>query len=102
MKQVHIVHNNEIKRIILGTPEKHDHLRLLIELANDEILLLPEACVAAIVRAYCTIKTHPVQESVQMTTKKLQEKKSGYAQHQLLEQECSSEEIARELQGLLE
>ena len=102
MENIRILHNDEIKRIIMGTPIGHDHLRLLIEINDGNKLLLPEACIAAIVRAYCTIKTHPSVESLEMINKELPERKPGFAQYQLVEESRPNKEISNELKRIID
>jgi hypothetical protein len=63
---------------------------------------MPEACIAAIVRAFCTIKTHPSVESLQMITKELPERKPGFAQFQLVEEACANKDIPHELQRIID
>jgi len=73
-----------------------------MELEDGEILLLSEATVANIVRAYVNVKTHPQKRAIEMISEELSEVKDGYAPFQLLESERDAGEIERELAELLE
>ena len=98
--RVRYVRNEEVKRVLLGVPEGHRHLRLAMELEGDEVLVFSEATVANIVRAYVTVKTHPVVRGVELVRVKVGEgRKEGYAEHQLLE--TGREEVGKELAEML-
>ena len=79
----------DVKRVLLGIPEGHKHLRAFIELKDGEIIVFQEATIAAIVRGYIEIKTHPVKEAVEFLGKEIpeSERKKGFASWQLIESE---------------
>ena len=79
------IRNEDIKEILVEIPEGHRHIRTTITLQDDTELVLQEAAIANITRAYITVKTHPQKESVKLKGRKLSEKKTGYADWQLLE-----------------
>lgn len=83
-----VIHNEDIKEVLLEVPKGHRHLRLTIYLQGGEEITLQEATVANIVRAYVTTKTHPVRRSIRLVGRKVEEreKKEGYADWQLLEE----------------
>jgi hypothetical protein len=87
-----IIRNEDVKELILEVPEGHTHLRLALVLHDGSELVFQEATVANLVRAYIALKTHPRRNKVRMKGKKLDQKKEGYAEWQLLEAE--GEEIA--------
>jgi hypothetical protein len=70
----------------MGTPEGHRHLRTVLRLEDGEELELQEATVAALVRAYVAIKTDPRRSRVRLRGRELIERKSGFAEWQLLEE----------------
>lgn len=82
-----IIANADIAEIILAQPEGHRHLRAVIRLQSGEELVLQEATVANLVRAYVSIKTHPQRQAVRLVGRELSEaeRKAGFALWQLLE-----------------
>jgi len=83
-----IITNAEILEIEMAVPPGHRHLRTTLHLQSGETLVLQEATVANLLRAYVGIKTHPVTEGVRLTGRFLAEgdKKPGFADWQLLEE----------------
>ena len=79
------IRNEDIKEILVEIPEGHKHIRTKITLQDDTELVLQEAAIANITRAYITVKTHPQKESVKLKGRQLTDKKDGYADWQLLE-----------------
>ncbi|MEM0094111.1 MAG: hypothetical protein QW753_07075 [Thermofilum sp.] len=90
-----VVRNEEVSRIVAFIPPGHTHVRLILEL-GDQTLILQEATVAAIVRAYISITTHPLRRAVELAAAKPSARKPGYAEHQLLETGKPEEEVLRE------
>lgn len=82
-----ILRNEDIKEIIAEIPEGHKQLRTRIILQDGTDITLQEATVANIVRAYINIKTHPERQKVVLKGKRLKERKEGYAEWQLIEEE---------------
>ena len=89
MNQERILTNTDIEEILLAVPEGHKHLRTTLKLRTGESLVLQEATVANLVRAYVTLKTHPQKESLRLVGRELAEgeRKDGFAGWQLLEEE---------------
>lgn len=81
------IRNEDIEEVLIEAPEGHKHLRTIIRLKNGEEIILQEAAIANIARAYMTIKTHPVKRSVTLKGGKVENQKEGYAEWQLLEDE---------------
>lgn len=81
-----IIHNEDIKEITVEIPDGHRHLRTKIVLQNGTELTFQEAAIANLVRAYITVKTHPLKERVTLKGKQLSEGKEGYAEWQLIEE----------------
>ncbi len=79
----------DVKRVLLGVPEGHKHLRAFIQLKDGEVIALQEATIAAIFRGYIEIKTHPVKEAVELLGKEIPEaeRKQEFASWQLIESE---------------
>ncbi len=80
------VSNEDIKEVLAEIPEGHKHIRTKIVLRDDTELIFQEAAIANIVRAYVTIKTHPQKKSVRLRGRKVEDRKEGYAEWQLLEE----------------
>jgi len=82
-----IIHNEDIKELTAEIPEGHKHLRTAIILQDGTEFVFQEATIANLVRAYVTVKTHPTIKKVRLEGKKLSERKDGYAEWQLVEEE---------------
>lgn len=82
-----IIKNEDIEEVKVEIPEGHRHIRTTVVLKTGEELVFQEATVSNILRAFITVKTHPVKKSVVLRVKKLKEKKAGYAEWQLIEVE---------------
>ncbi len=80
--------NQCVRRVVAAIPPGHYHLRLLLELGDGTRIILHEATVAAIVRAYVDIVTHPTRRATMLTLRRLGkgERKHGYAEWQLVEE----------------
>jgi len=87
--QQRILANADIAEIVLAPPPGHQHLRATIKLHSGEEIVLQEATVANLVRAYVGIKTHPQKNSCRLVGRELSEdeRKDGFAVWQLLEGE---------------
>jgi len=81
-----IIHNEDIKELTAEIPEGHKHLRTTIVLRDGIEFVFQEATIANLVRAYITVKTHPVKRKVTLKGKSLSERKDGYAEWQLVEE----------------
>ena len=84
-----ILANADIAEIVLAPPQGHQHLRATIKLHSGEEIILQEATVANLVRAYVGIKTHPKKRSCRLIGRELveDEMKKGFATWQMLEKE---------------
>ena len=85
-KRLVVLANRDVKKVSAYIPEGHKHIRVSIE-TDDTIIVLQEATVAAIVRAYLNVLLHPVRRSFELKQARLDssQRKSGYAEHQLIE-----------------
>jgi len=86
--QRRILSNADIAEITLAPPPGHQHLRATLKLQSGEEIVLQEATVANLVRAYIGIKTHPQTNSCRLVGRELSaaEKKREFAAWQLLEE----------------
>jgi len=82
-----IIHNEDIKELVAEIPEGHRHLRTRLVLQDGTEVIFQEATIANLVRAYITVKTHPVIKRVVLRRKRLDTRKEGYAEWQLIEEE---------------
>ncbi|RLE62226.1 MAG: hypothetical protein DRJ38_10030 [Thermoprotei archaeon] len=99
------VRNCDVKRVLLGIPIGHKHLRLAIELSNGETLIFSEATIANIVRAYIHVETHPIKRAVELKITDLNthpKLKKEYSKYQLLETTRNEAEIIKELTEIME
>ncbi len=80
------ISNEDIREVLMETPEGHRHVRTRIFLQDGTELVFQEAALANIVRAFVTVKTHPEKTSVRLTGRKCGQWKPGYAEWQLLEE----------------
>lgn len=85
MTESRILRTEDVVALVAELPAGHRHLRTTLTLADGSSITLQEATVAAIVRAYIAVKTDPTREQVLMRGQALTERKSGYAEWQLVE-----------------
>lgn len=80
------IRNEDIREMRIEVPEGHKHLRTTLSLQDGSELVLQEATVANLVRAYVTVKTHPQKSSILLKGTALSDKKPGFADWQLIEE----------------
>jgi hypothetical protein len=78
--------NEDVTRVEAEIPRGHQHLRTTVTFADGSSVTFQEATIAAIVRAYLSVKTDPVRNRVVLTGRRCEERKGGYAEWQLLEE----------------
>jgi hypothetical protein len=101
-KRVKKIRNAQVQRILLGVPRSHKHLRAVLELTDGTKLILHEATLASIVRAFLFAKLDPVQDAVELMGSELTERRAGFAEYQLLVTEKASKRVKAELTNILE
>lgn len=101
-KEIKVYKNSDVVKIVAFIPPCHRHIRLVL-ITKDQAIVLHEATVAAIVRAYIDITTHPVRKAVEYNQAKLEKdlKKPGYADNQLIESGKVETEIINEWSKIL-
>lgn len=104
MDKIHIIRNEAVGKVLMGVPKGHKHLRICMKLKDGTILIFQEATIANISRAYITLKTHPSIQAQELRMKTLiaEQRKEGYATHQLIETTRGSSEVKTELREILE
>ncbi len=80
-----VIRNEDVREVVLEVPRGHKHLRTLIVLSSGQRIVLQEATVANIVRAFISIKTHPQKERIVLRGRRLTNRKEGFAEWQVLE-----------------
>lgn len=78
------ISNEEISELIAEIPEGHKHIRTTIILKDGTEFTFQEAAMANLVRAFITVKTHPILKQVKLESKKLQNRKKGFDEWQLV------------------
>ncbi len=102
METVILLSTKNVEQLLFGIPENHQHYRLLITTDQNQVLVCSEALVAAITRAYISVKTHPERLAIQMTKKILKRHKDDFASFQLLEADKNDLDIPRELSSWID
>ncbi len=93
--------NECVKKVVIGIPRDHLHVRAVIELC-DQSIVLHEATIAAIARAFLEVVLHPVKKAVKLELKRVEkDKKPFYAEYQLLEVEEDEHRVVEELEKVL-
>jgi hypothetical protein len=92
-----LLRNRAVARIVVGIPTGQQQLRARIESASGDVITLGEATLAALTRAYVGIKTHPERTAVELIAKSVDQRKDGFAAHQLLEVQSDPIALAAEL-----
>lgn len=102
LRTVRVYRNSDILRIAAFIPPCHRHLRLVI-VAKDQTIVLHEATVAAIVRAYTDIVLHPTKKAIEYSQVKLDKsvRKPGYAEHQFIEVDRDEQEVVMKWSAML-
>lgn len=93
--------NSDIKAIYAFIPPGHRHVRFMVE-AGEEIIVLQEATVAGLVRAYAMTALHPVNKGIVLRTERIPSppRKQDFAEYQVLE-ETLGEEALKEIEARL-
>ncbi|MBI5665062.1 MAG: hypothetical protein HZC49_08280 [Nitrospirae bacterium] len=79
------IKNEDVRELIAEIPEGHKHIRTTIILRDGTEMTFQEATIANLVRAYISVKTHPVLSGTVLRGVRLDDRKDGYAEWQLLE-----------------
>lgn len=97
MSTIRVYRNSDVLRVVGFIPPGHRHLRLVLVL-RDQVVVLHEAAVSAIVRAYVNIVAHPTRRAVEYVrvSLKAEERKPGYAEFQLVESGRGEDEVIGE------
>jgi len=90
---IKIYRNEDVEEVVAAIPRNRRHIRVLIKL-RDQGIVLQEASVAAITRAYLSVLLHPSRRGIILKNAKIseRERKPGYAEYQLIEVPNSEDE----------
>lgn len=93
--------NECVKRVIAFVPKGHLHARFIIELC-DQTLILHEAAVAGLVRAFASVALHPTRAAAELVSRRLSEdeKKPVFAEWQLIDTGRDEETVQREAEKI--
>jgi len=98
---VRFIKDYEVKRIVVAPPsgekEKVWQIRLLVELVDGSKIIFDHATVGNILRSLSWVLYHPKMKAIELVGKKLEERKKGFAEDQLLETSRDEEELIKEV-----
>ena len=80
-----LLRNEDVARVVAEIPQGHRHLLTTVTLADGSSITFQEATLAALVRAYVAVKTHPLRTRVVLTGRRIENRKAEYAEWQLVE-----------------
>ncbi len=78
-----VFRNYDVEKARVGVPEGHAHVRAEILCRDGRRVVLQEATLSNLLRAFVTVKTHPEVECVELERRKCEV--PGYARWQLIE-----------------
>ena len=92
-----LLRNRSVVRLLVGVPEGHEHIRARIETASGDVITLQEATLAALCRAWMDVSTHPCRRAVELRSAPVEDRKDGFAVHQLIEVTTDEADVRIEL-----
>ncbi len=99
--RVRILKTNDVVRVIAFIPPGHTHTRVLIETSDGDAIVLQQASVDALIRAYVAVALHPQRVACELTLRELTlHRKHGFARWQLVESARSEDEVLRDAMNL--
>ncbi len=101
MKKIKVIRNQDVKRLLVGTPSRNEDIYAIFELDN-EFLIFQSATIHNLERGFDWVYQHPKLTSIEMVTHKLAEKerKEGYEEYQLLETSKAEKDVQKEIDAL--
>jgi hypothetical protein len=82
-----VIRNEAVTKLLAEIPEGHKHIRITLFLDDGTEFTFLEATAANLVHAYISVKTHPGTNKVCLYGKPISDRKEGFAEWQLIEQE---------------
>lgn len=80
-----VIRNEDIERIVIEIPEGHRHIRTGVFLSDGSEIIFQEATISNLLRGFITVKTHPLRRRIELIRKRLEDKKEGFSEWQLIE-----------------
>ena len=100
--QIRVYRNEDLQRVVAFIPRGHLHVRLLLEFSDGLRIVLQEASVSAITRAFLDVVLHPRRRAVELVLSRVDEgRKPGYARYQLIESGRAEEEVLSYVEEVL-
>jgi len=99
--RVRVLRNEDVSKIIAFIPPRHIHTRVALFI-GDDVLILQQATVDALIRAYASVALHPTRRAIELTSVKLFKgaRKDGFAEYQLIESGRPEDEVLNEITKL--
>jgi len=92
--------NRHVVRLVLGTPAGGEGIQARIQTNEGDVIALEGATLAALVRAYMAVTTHPTLQAIELRAAALEPAKAGFATHQLIEIASDEATLRAELAGV--
>ncbi|GEM_PF-77199 len=100
-KRLLVIRNSDIEKVMLGAPKGHKHIRGLIFLKNEVVIVFQQATLENIARGVINLITHPLKRALCLRCVRLENRKGDFAEYQLIEEDRSEEDIINEITFLL-
>ncbi len=102
-KRILVVRNSDIREVLVGTPEGHLHKRTVFVLNDGLKIVFQEATMENVARAIVNVEMHPYREYIMLRGRKVpkKERKKGYDEYQLLEEEVDEDYVKRRISEIL-
>jgi len=99
--RVRVLRNEDVSRVIAFIPPGHRHTRAALFI-GDEVLVLQQATLDALIRAYVLVALHPIRRAVELVSVKVLKgiRKEGFTEYQLIESGRSEDEVLNEVAKL--
>ncbi len=96
-----VIRNKNVRRVLMGVPKGHEHMRIAFELDDGSIIVFHEATMENVSRGMVEVEMHPTRNAISLLGVELDERKEGYSRYQLIEEDKKESEIVEELTNLL-
>ncbi len=96
-----VIRNRDVKKVLMGVPRDHEHMRVVFELIDGSIIVFHEATMENVSRGVVEVEMHPTRKAISLVGIELDEREKGYSRYQLIEEDKGESEIVEELTNLL-
>ncbi len=96
-----VIRNRDVRRVLMGVPKGHEHMRVVFELNDGSTIVFHEATMENVSRGIVEIEMHPTRKAISLVGIELDERKEGYSRYQLIEEDMEESRIVEELTDLL-